>query len=53
MIKTKNFYKCLCKKPPVLNMDMHVHISQRWFLIDLLQKVYGRATFHRDFEGER
>ena len=51
MTKTKNFYKCPCKEPPVPIMDMHVHINERWFLIDLLHKVYGRATLKRDFRG--
>ena len=34
-------------------MDIHAHISERWFLVDLLHKVYGRATLQRDFRGER
>ena len=53
MIKAKIFYKCSYKVPPVLIMDMHVHISERWFSIDLLHNVYGRAPFPRDFTGER
>ena len=40
--------KCPYKEPPVFIMDMHVHISERWFLNDLLHKVYGRATPPRD-----
>ena len=45
MIKTtKKNYKCPYKEPPVLFMDMYVHISKRWFLIYLLHKMYGRAT---------
>lgn len=52
MIKTKNVYKCPYKEPPVPIMDMHVHIRDRWLLIDLLHKVYGRATLPRDFRGE-
>ena len=53
MIKTKNFYKCPYKEPFVLIMDMHVHISEKWFLIDLLHKMYGRAILPRDFRGKR
>ena len=53
MIKTKNFYERPCKEPAVLIMDMHVHIIKRRFLIDLLHKVYERATLPRDFRGER
>ena len=53
MMKTKFFYKCPDKEPPVLIMDMHVNISERWFLNDLLHKVSGRATLPRDFRVER
>ena len=53
MIKTNKFYKCPYKEPPVPIMDMHVHTSDRWLFIDLLHKVYGRATLQRDFRGER
>ena len=52
MIKTKKI-KYPYKETPVLIMDMHVHFNDRWFLIDLLRKVYGRATLPRDFSGER
>ena len=54
MIKTKKNYNCPYEDncPPVLIMDMHVHISERWFLIDLLHKVYGRAILPKDFRGE-
>ena len=53
IIKTNKFYKCPYKKPPVLFMDIHVHISEKWFLIDVLHKAYGRATLPCDFRGER
>ena len=53
MIKTKNFYKCPYKEPPVFIMDMHVYISERWLLIDLLNEVHGKAILPRDFRGER
>ena len=53
MIKTKIFYKCPYKEPPVLIMNIDVHISERWFLIDLLYKVYGGAILPRGFGGER
>ena len=45
MMKTEKSYKCPYKKPLVLIMDMHVHISDRRLLIDLLHKMYGRAIF--------
>ena len=53
MIEIKKTSKCPYKEPPVLVMNMNVHISEMWFLIDLLQKVYGRNTLPRDFRGER
>ena len=52
MIKTKKIYKCPYKELPVLIMDMYVHISERCFLLDLLQKGYKRATLLKDFKGE-
>ena len=53
MIKTKKFYKCPYKEPLVLIIDMHVHVSERWFLIDLLYEAYGRETLSRTlFRGE-
>ena len=51
-MKTKTFYKCPYKEHPVLIMDMHVHISQKWFLIDLLRMVYEKATLPRNFRGK-
>ena len=53
MMKTEKSYKCPYKKPLVLIMDMHVHISDRRLLIDLLHKMYGRALLPRGFRGER
>ena len=53
MIKTKNSYNCPYKEPPVPIIDKHAYISDRWFLIDLLHKVYGRATLPRDFREGR
>ena len=53
MITFKKILKCPYKEPPVLIMDMQVHISERWFLYDLLPKLYGRTTLSRDFRGER
>ena len=49
MIKIKNFYKCPYKEPPALIMDMHAHISEKWFLIDILHKACGKATLPRNF----
>ena len=53
MATSKKFYKCPYKEPPdVLIMDMDVPISEKWFFIDLLHKVYG-TPLSRDFRGER
>ena len=52
MIKTKFFYKRPYNELPFLIMYMHVHITERWFLIDLLYKMYGRITLPRDFRRE-
>ena len=49
--KNKKNLQVSSKEPPVLIMDMHVHISERWFLIDALHKTYERATLPKDFKG--
>ena len=53
MIKAKNYYRYPYKEPPILIMDMHIHISERWILIDLVHKVYGEPPLPVDFRGER
>ena len=53
MIRTKHFYKYPCKELSVLIMDMYVYISERWFIIAVLHKMFGRATLPRNFIGER
>lgn len=40
------------KETPAPIIDIHVYVRSKWLLIDLLHRVYGGATFTRDFRKE-